>query len=414
MLIRFLSSFYMFMDMPSRQYTFPRLRMFAIRAAAGQPRFFKTVLSQQPYTFPMSRKPAPLLALFLSLVLSGACGAETALPFTPEQRHALAIISQPLATLAASGARRLPAQVKIPPSRIEVITAPLGGIVTGVKVGYGDTVKKDQPLVQLQGTPLLEAQRDYAIDASRARLAAESMKRDEALYADGIIPHSRLAAARAAHEEAQAMLSERRQSLALAGLPAGSVSGHATLVAPFTGTVLEAPAEPGMHAEAGAVLMKLGRLDRLWLELQASASEAATLSVGDVVTLPGCAATARITAIASHLTPGSQSVLVRAELAQAQTCVKPSQTLEVTVVSGKRASDEFRIPTAALVRHEGASWIFVDSKAGFVPHAVTVLEESDQSLRIAGKDLRGDMVIAVKGVAAIKAAWLGIGKAEGQ
>lgn len=365
----------------------------------------------------MSRKPTPLLALLLSLTLSSASAAEQALPFTPEQRRALAIVSQPLATLTASNARRLPAQVKIPPSRIEVITAPLGGIVSAVKVGYGDTVKKGQPLVQLQGTPLLEAQRDYAINASRARLAAESLKRDESLFADGIIPQSRLAATRAAHEEAQVMLAERRQSLALAGLPvpaAGKVAGRATLVAPFAGTVLEAMAEPGMRAEAGAVLVKLGRLDVLWLELQASASEAATLSVGDAVTIPGCAATARITVIAPHLTPGSQSVLIRAELAKAQDCIKPSQTLEVTVASTKRASDDYRIPTAALVRHEGAHWVFLDSKDGFVPHAVTVLEEADQSLRISGQGLRGDMAIATKGVAAIKAAWLGIGKAEGK
>lgn len=375
------------------------------------------MLSRQPYTFLMNRQLASLLALFLSLTLPCASAAERAFPFTPEQRRALAIVSQPLAALTASSARRLPAQVKIPPSRIEVITAPLGGIVTSVKVGYGDTVKKGQPLVQLQGTPLLEAQRDYAVNASRARLAAESMKRDEALYTDGIIPQSRLAGTRAAHEEAQAMLAERRQSLALAGLPApmaGSapLAGRATLVAPFSGTVLEAQAEPGMHAEAGAVLVKLGRLDLLWLELQASAGEAATLSAGDAVTIPGCAVTARITAIAPHLTPGSQSVLVRAELAKAQDCVKSSQTLEVSVTSSKHASSDFRIPTAALVRHEGASWIFVDSKAGFVPHAVTVLEETDQSLRIAGQGLRGDMAIATRGVAAIKAAWLGIGKAE--
>jgi multidrug efflux pump subunit AcrA (membrane-fusion protein) len=116
----------------------------------------------------MSQQPALLLALFLflSLALPGASAADAVLPFTLEQRRALAIVSQPLAALAASGARRLPAQVKIPPARIEVITAPLGGTVTGVKVGYGDTVKKGQPLVQLQGTPLLEAQRDYAINAS--------------------------------------------------------------------------------------------------------------------------------------------------------------------------------------------------------------------------------------------------------
>lgn len=365
----------------------------------------------------MNRRPALLLAL--SLTLPCAFAADRVLPFTPEQRRALAIVSQPLSALTASGARRLPAQVKIPPARIEVITAPLGGIVTGVKVGYGDTVKKGQPLVQLQGTPLLEAQRDYAINASRARLATESMQRDEALYADGIIPQSRLAAARAAHEEAQAMLAERRQSLRLAGLPApaaGSapLAGRATLVAPFAGTVLETMAEPGMRAEAGAVLMKLGRLDLLWLELQASASEAATLTVGDAVTIPGCAATARITAIAPHLTPGSQSVLVRAELAQVQGCVKPSQTLEVTVASTKHASDDFRIPTAALVRHEGSNWVFVEGKDGFVPHTVTVLEEADQSLRITGKGLRGETRIAVKGMAAIKAAWLGIGKTEGK
>lgn len=352
-----------------------------------------------------------LLALFIAI--SPARAAEAAVQLSPAQIRAQAIVSQPLQAFAAAGQRRLPAQVLVPPTRMEVVSAPLAGTITVLKVSYGDTVKAGQPLLRLQGGQVLETQRDHAVLQSRAHLADEALKRDEALFADGIIPASRLSATRAGAREAQALLAERRQALALAGAAApaadGRLSGIAELRAPFAGVVLEAPAQPGVRTEAGMPLVKLGRLDPLWLEIQASPAQAAGLAAGDTVRVPGCTRTARLTQVAPQLTPGSQAVLLRAELSKAAGCVKPFQHLEVEVQATRKEADSFQVPLSALVHHRGATWVFVAAPGGFQPLAVTLLDESEQSARIRATGLAADTRIAVKGVAAIKAAWMGLG-----
>lgn len=355
------------------------------------------------------------LPVLLTLCIAAlpALAAEAVVHLSPEQRRALAVVSQPLHAFAAANQRRLPAQVLVPPTRMEVVSAPLAGTITLLKVSYGDTVKAGQPLLRLQGGQVLETQRDHAVLQSRAHLADEALKRDEALFADGIIPASRLSATRAGAREAQALLAERRQALALAGaaVPAadGRLSGVAELRAPFAGVVIEAPAQPGVRTEAGMPLVKLGRLDPLWLEIQASPAQAAGLAAGDTVRVPGCTRTARLTQIAPQLTPGSQAVLLRAELSKAEGCVKPFQHIEVEVQAARRDSGSFAVPITALAHHRGETWVFVETPGGFQPLAVTLLDESEQSARIRGAGLAADTRIAVKGVAAIKAAWMGLG-----
>ncbi len=350
-----------------------------------------------------------LAALFLVPALAAA--QETPIIFNAEQTRALAITVQPLSALAATGALRLPAQVRVPPDQIAVVAAPLTGVVAKIHVAWGDTVKKGQPLLRLQGAQILEARRDHVLAESRARLASEARIRDEALFADGIIPGSRVSAARATEREAQAMLNERRQTLALSGM--GAAGDAAELRAPFAGVVLEAPAEPGSRADAGTPLVRIARLEPLWLEIQANSNQAARIAVGDEIDVPGCATPARIARIAPHLSAGSQSVLLRAELKNTQGCVKPFQTLEVAVKEGKTMPG-WSLPTAAMVRHRGQAWVFQETKAGFLPLAVKVQSETDSSIRVVADGLSADSRIAVHGVAAIKAAWLGLGAAGGK
>jgi len=334
----------------------------------------------------------------------------------PEQVARMGIVVQAAGEAAAGGGLRLPAQVTIPPAQIEVVAAPLPAMVANVRVAYGDTVKKGQVLARLQGASFLEAQREYSHAQAQATLAAESRRRDEALFADGIIAQSRLSATIAAERQAAALAAEKRQSLRLAGMAepssAAAPAGGAELRAPFDGVVLEAAAQPGLRVDALTPLFKLGRLAPLWLEIQASAAQAAGLAPGDAVVVPGCAAPARVVLVAPQMQMASQSLLIRAELAKPAGCVKPFQFVQAQVTPARGLpAGVWRLPTAALARHQGRAWVFVATEGGFQPTPVKVLDEAAEATTIAA-ELPADARIAVKGVAAIKAAWLGLGAGE--
>lgn len=351
-----------------------------------------------------------LMGIALGLSWFAQAAEEAVVRMTEEQSVRMGIVLQSVGAKTLEGRLRLPARVMVPPAQIEVVAAPLPATVTKVQVAYGETVKKGQPLARLQGAAFLETQRAYQEAQAQAALVTENRRRDEALFAEGIISQARLSASRAAEREAAARLVEKRQALRLAGLAEtgdpGAIHDAVLMRAPFDGVVLEAMVEPGQRVDGQTPLFKLGRLAPLWLEVQASAEQAANLAPGDAVLLPGCAQPARVMLVAPQMQMASQSVLIRAEIPQPGGCVKPFQFIQAEMTKG-RLNEGTMVPTAALARHQGKSWVFLAVEGGFRPLPVEVVDESPGMVRIKAEVPAGAR-IAVKGVAAIKAAWLGL------
>lgn len=338
-----------------------------------------------------------------------------ALTLSAEQQRQMGVATRQLSEMKANGEHVLPAQVVIDPRQLEVLAAPLAGIVTRVGALSGETVKKGQVLGELRGAQLLELQRDFLAARAQAETAAESLRRDEALLGDGIIPQSRLSQTRLQHSQAVAQLAEKRQSLRLAGLGepgqgAANFNGSVTLRAPFDGVVLESAIQPGQRVDSNALLFKLGRLAPLGLEMQAPPAVAAGMRKGDVITIAGCANQGRVTVVAPSLTGISQSVLVRGELAKPAGCVQPYQQLQARVQSSADTATPhgWVIPREAVVRHQGQTWVFVADGKGYRPVAVKLAEEYEQALSIE-TDLPPRSALVVKGAMALKALWLGLG-----
>ncbi len=73
-----------------------------------------------------------------------------------------------------------------------------------------------------------------------------------------------------------------------------------------------------------------------------------------------------------------------------------------------RSQTEWRIRTAAVVRRGSDAFVFVQTASGFVATPVKVREEMPEFAVVSGS-FRGDERIAVRGIAALKGAWQGLG-----
>ncbi len=356
------------------------------------------------------------LLLLVAANAATVFAAEESITISTEQGKRGGIVTAALTDMKATGGIRLAAQVVVPPAQMEVIAAPLPALVSTVRVAHGETVKKGQVLAHLQGAPLLELQREFAQARSQAALAAENLRRDESLLADGIIAQGRLSATRAAERQAALALAEKGQSLRLAGLAepktGGSLASGTDIRAPFDGVVLEASAQPGQRVDAMTPLFKLGRISPLWAEIQATPAQAAGIAVGDQVGVPGCPSGGRVTVIAPQVDAHDQSLRLRAELPYRVPCVRPNQFVQVDVRPAETSTSyAWRVPAGALTRHLSRTWVFVEVPGGFKPVAVQVLEESAQSSRVA-VPVDVSARIAIKGIATLKGAWLGLGAVE--
>ncbi len=345
----------------------------------------------------------------------------------PSQVKALGIGT---AVVGATGAARrgaLPAAVRVPNEQMRIVSAPVGGAVEMLAVGPGDAVRRGQVLARLASPQALELQRDALQAGAQARLLDQNLKRDEQLFAEGLIAESRLQATRAAAAQAAALANERRQGLSLAGIAPGKLGEGLALLAPIDGVVLEQGVQLGARVEPAALVYRIARLTPLWLEIQAPLELAATLRSGMKLRVADRPVVGRLIAIGRAVDAASQTVLLRAEVEGGADSLRPGQIVEVEIdadggghagATGAAgdAAKGVRIPAAALARHQGATLVFVHTASGekgekgdaFAPRPVRIVSQGGDSVVVHG--VANGERIAVKGVSGLKAMLSGVGQ----
>lgn len=354
-----------------------------------------------------------LLALGLGLPL--ACAGAEEVKVAPEQMRALGIQTAPVSREAAPQITGLPALVVVPNDQLQVVSAPLAGLVEQMLVAAHQPVKKGQVLARLQSPELADLQHTYLQAATQADLARANLERDAALFKEGIIAESRYLAARSRSVETAADLAERTQALRLAGMSPEAIAGLRAgqrvgtlveLAAPFDGVVLEQLAVAGQRLEPRAPVAKVARLSPLWLEIQLPIARLGDVHEGAPVAVPASQASGEVIAVGRSVTSGNQTVLVRARIERGAERLRPGQYVEASLAVADRGN-AFAVPAEAVVRIGGKPAVFVRTAQGFSAQPVQVLGEAAGKAVLAG--LKGDEQVAVKGVAALKAAAAGIG-----
>ena len=357
-----------------------------------------------------------LLILSASTVQAEGLPSPDALSLKPAQMSTLGIETITLGTATAAHHPRRPARVLIPNDQMRVISAPTGGLLTQLRVAPGDPVRRGQIVALLSSAQALELQRDARQSASQSGLLEQNLRRDEQLYAEGLIPESRLLATRAASTQARAQAQERRTSLTLSGM--SSEGNEVALRAPLDGVVLEQGAQTGQHVEATTPIYKIARLSPLWLEIQAPADLAAALLPGatlQIAGIPDDVLKVRLMATGRQVDAASQSVLLRALVSQGAERLMPGQLVEVNInispdpAASADKSERMTLPTPALIRHTGNTYVFVQTSATqFEARAVKLWQQGQNSIQISG--VRSGERVATKGVSALKALLTGVAK----
>ncbi len=305
----------------------------------------------------------------------------------------------------------LPAQVLVPNAQMRLVSAPVSGMIEQLTVAPGSTVRRGQVVARLASPQALELQRDALQSGSQSALLQQNLKRDEQLFAEGLIAEARLQATRAAAAQAAAQADERRQGLALAGIAPGKLGGPLALVAPIDGVVLEQGVQLGQRVEASALVYRIAQLKPLWLEIQAPLDVAAGLKEGTPVRIAGSAVTGKLIAVGRAVDAASQTVLLRAAVGQGAETLTPGQVVEVEVAAANGSRQ--RLPAAALARVDGKTWAFVqtaadDKSATFEAREVRVAGQGGDSVQVEG--LKAGDKVAVQGISGLKAMLTGVGR----
>ena len=238
----------------------------------------------------------------------------------------------------------------------------------------GDSVRRGQPLVELQSLELGRARGDYLSARARADVARASVARKREL-AGRVVPLREVQEAEADARSAEADLRAALASLRALGVSeadlraTGSSDGRLILRSPISGTVIERNVVAGQMTDPAKPLFRIGDLSRLWLTVHAYERDAVRLRTGSTArvtfpALPGRSFTGVVTLVGRQVDVVSRTIPVRVEIENSAGVLRPGMSGAAWVRLGDAGGTVVAIPATSLQRVQDEWRVFIPKGEG--------------------------------------------------
>lgn len=257
-------------------------------------------------------------------------------------------------------------------SHLARITPLTEGVVQRVLADVGDAVSKGQALVEIASPEIAKVKSDYLGALANEASKQIAYEREEGLAERDLSSQQAYEDALAEREVAASATRTARQLLLYYGLTEEQIrdvaetrssSSRLSILAPFSGTLIDRDAVIGQAAEVGDALFTLADLSSMWLELSIPEDRVSSLEVDNLVeatfdALPGMTVHGRLTWLASGVDERSRMVRARAIVPNPDSSLRDGMFGQTRILP-ERDLESVRVPTDALHRFDGAPFIFV-------------------------------------------------------
>ena len=307
------------------------------------------------------RSSLTVATLIAAIVLS-ACSGKPQGPQGPPPAMAVKVVpvsSQPItdsseyvATLKSRDSANISPQVE--------------GTITRIYVRSGDRVKAGTPLIQIdplkQEATVRNQQASTAAQEANLKWAQQQYERNSQLAAAGVISHQELDQARANLDAAKAQLAALQ-----AGVNEQETQLHYyKVVAPMSGIVGDIPVHVGDRVTTSTLLTTVDKPGNLEAYVQVPVERSTDLKMGKEVQILDDqgkpAARGKITFISPQVDSQTQTVLVKATVANENGQLRTAQLAHTRVLWGTRQGIE--IPVLTVSRIGGQFFVYVAENSG--------------------------------------------------
>src|ERR1700704_424622 len=246
------------------------------------------------------------------------------------------------------------------------------GRVIHILMKAGDRVKPGQTLAMLASPDFGQAQADARRAQSDFALAEKNLNRLRELYAAGVSSRKDMITAEADYARAEAELTRAAGKVKLYG-GGESVDQNLALASPIEGIVVERNINPGQELRPDLQLANSPPMfvitdpSRLWVQLDATESQLASLKRGQMVQLhssawPEESFEATVETISDFIDSASRTVKVRGTVINRDRKLKGEMFVSAELVDAARAS--LQVSERALVLSGGRYYVFVEESPG--------------------------------------------------
>lgn len=294
------------------------------------------------------------------------------------------------------------------------VLAPFSGPVSRLLVAAGDRVRKGQPLATVDSPDFATAVSAYDKALSTARTARRLADTDKDLLLHNGVSQREAQQAETDAANAEADRDAARQALVALnvdpqtirdlqqGRPVTRVEG--TIRAPIGGTVAEKLITPGQLLQAGTTpAFTVADLSRVWVLAQVSASDLASVSLGDPAEVEtgtgGASLAGTVGNISVVVNPDTRAVVARVVVDNRGGLLKKQMYVRVRI-QARQPSLGLLVPVSAILRDdENLPFVYVaQARSGFARRSVTLGYLTGDQVDITSGLKAGERIIVDGGV----------------
>ena len=295
------------------------------------------------------------------------------------------------------------------------ISPRVAGVVSSLRVDYGDQVAAGAVLFTLDSQELGEAAGEYLEAMAAERLATLTLARQEELRASGVTSEREYLEAAQQQESAAIHLRTSRDRLTRMGVSSTDLqrladgdtavsTGELAVRAPQAGTVLDLHATPGELIEPGDQAALIGDLTTVWVwadiyeeDLTTVAGALASGPVAARFSTPGVLDrqfSGTLDVLGAELDSATRTTRARVTLDNPDRLLRPGMfgSVELRVRS---AGSSLSVPLTAICRDGDQAFVFVHNEGDlYFRRPVRTGREADERIEIRGGVEPGQQVVA--------------------
>lgn len=234
-----------------------------------------------------------------------------------------------------------------------VIAAKQSERIAAVRFESGQRVGKGQVLVELDSGA---ARADLAEAQATLKDLEAQVERLQNLHGRQLIAQGQLDTAVAERNAAKARMQAAQERL-----------NDRIIRAPFAGVLGLRQVSPGQYVNAGAAMVNLDDLDRMWVDFPVPENTLSKLKDGMQIILavdafPGREFNARVSGIDSRVDIATRAIMVRADIDNSEGLIRPGMLMRVALK--QEASEALVIPELAIQQVGSRTFVFIADADG--------------------------------------------------
>lgn len=363
------------------------------------------------------RRPVFVKALLapVALLLCTQLQAQQSVAISPEDIVHMGIVFAPLQSVDISAGARFPATVVNSPDHAGAVTALWSGTVHDWSGIAGDPVSAGTVLANVRSQQVLALQEAWMAAVAALESADFALRRDDTLFAQGVIAQQRLTQTRLAQQQAAFAERSARAPLNQGGFDAASLQalreqgrglGEYSLLAQEDGILTQRLYPAGAWVEAGAVVATLNAGTRRWASAHVPARAAAAVEIGQRLSIAGSGETLTLRQKDFVVDTSNQTIELLAEFDN-DAAVTTGQIVALVLPP---SAPGILVPERAVVHSGSSTTVYVRTAAGVEARTLALQSIGADYLALDG--LAPGEEIAIQGTAVLKGIQLGLGGGE--